>query len=81
MMTCQELTELLLEFVAEQLPPERRDHAEQHLRSCHACTAYVGSYRILVRLVRRLPDAPLPQTLLHRFQAILADNSDEPQAP
>ncbi len=78
MMTCRELTELLLEFVAEQLPPERHTHVEQHLKGCQDCTAYVGSYRILINLGRRLRDDPLPPRLEQQLEAILRDNGNDP---
>ncbi len=74
MITCRELAELLLEFVSDQLPPERRDPIEQHLGRCSPCLAYFESYRILVEVTRRLPAAPLPPRLEQRLQTILRES-------
>jgi len=74
MITCRELVELLIDFVADQLTAEQRECVEHHLRDCSSCVAYVESYRCTVQLTRQLPCAPLPVELQTLLQAILEDN-------
>jgi anti-sigma factor RsiW len=81
MITCRDFVELLMDFVSEQLPPERRDPIEQHLESCSLCVAYIESYRVLVEVTRRLPAAPLPPRLEQRLQTILRDSGRRPESP
>ncbi len=71
MITCRDLAELLLDFVADQLSREHRGHVELHLRSCSCCAAYVESYRLTIQLTRQLPRSPLPGQLEQRLRAIL----------
>ncbi len=73
MITCRDLVELLMDFVSDQLPPERHHSIEQHLGRCSRCFAYVESYRILVEVTRRLPVTPLPSRVEQRLQTILRD--------
>jgi anti-sigma factor RsiW len=82
MMTCRELVELLVDFVSDDLPPEHRERVEQHLRRCGPCVAYVESYRVMIKISRKLPCEPLPPQLTERLKAALADikRGSSPQA-
>lgn len=77
MMTCRELVELLIDYVADQLPIEERERIELHLRGCLSCVAYADSYRFTVQLPQQLPRAPLPLELQQRLQTILEDHCKE----
>lgn len=69
-MNCRELAELLIDYVAEELSPERRRHLEQHLKLCPPCDAYLKTYRLTIKLTRRLPrDMPPPPQLMERLRA------------
>ena len=72
MISCRELAELLCDYVSDELPPQRRDHVDQHVANCPSCAAYLQSYTVVVQLTRRLPDAPLPDGLARRLAAVLA---------
>ncbi len=72
MISCRELVELLCDYVSDELPPERRDHVEQHAAHCPSCAAYLQSYTVVVELTRQLPAAPLPERLARRLAAVLA---------
>lgn len=71
MITCRELAELLLDFVAGELTPQMQEHIEQHLEWCPPCVTYVETYRMTIRLTRQLPCEPLPEELLTRLRAAL----------
>lgn len=71
-MTCRELVELLIDFVGDELPAERRRIVEEHLGCCAPCHVYVQTYRATIKLTRRLPrTAPPPPQLLERLRAAL----------
>jgi anti-sigma factor RsiW len=75
MMTCRDLTDLLLEIAAGELLPEQRDHVEEHLRVCPSCVAYVESYRLTIHLAQQLPRAPVPPQLMQRLRVLLAERA------
>jgi anti-sigma factor RsiW len=68
---CRQLVELLLEFVADELPPEQRALLERHLEHCPPCQVYLESYQITIRLSRQLPSEGLPPGLAARLRAAL----------
>jgi anti-sigma factor RsiW len=53
-LVCQEVVELVTEYLAGTLPP--RDHArfEQHLATCPPCTAYLAQVRTTLDLAADL---------------------------
>jgi predicted anti-sigma-YlaC factor YlaD len=76
MITCRELTDLLLDFVAGELPSHVQEHIQQHLEWCPPCVTYLETYRLTIQLTRKLPCEPLPEELLHRLRAALEDSSE-----
>jgi anti-sigma factor RsiW len=66
--------ELLLDFLDNELPEERRRHIEAHLQFCPPCLAYLETYKVTIQLTRRLPDVPPPPELLERLKAVLREN-------
>jgi anti-sigma factor RsiW len=72
-MTCRQLAEALLEYVAGELPPEECDRIRRHLCQCPPCVAYLESYELTIRLTRQLPAAPVPPQLLERVRAALQE--------
>jgi anti-sigma factor RsiW len=71
MMNCRELAELLIDFVSGDLPEEQRARIEQHLGRCPPCVTYLETYRLTIRLTRRLPCSPLPPELEHRLRMVV----------
>jgi anti-sigma factor RsiW len=73
MMTCRELVEHLIDFLEGEMPEDRRQHIQQHLDLCGPCLAYLETYKVTIRLTRRLPDVPPPPELLQRLKAALGE--------
>jgi anti-sigma factor RsiW len=73
MMTCRELVELLIDFLDGDLPEERRRILETHLSLCEPCLKYLETYKVTIKLTRRLPDVPLPPGLLQKLEAALCE--------
>ena len=52
-MTCRELADFLADYLAGELPDDRRAAFEHHLARCPACVHYVAAYRAATDLGRR----------------------------
>jgi len=79
MITCRELAELLCDVVSGQLPPGQGERVDRHLGCCPACVAYLESYRLTIRLTRRLAGRPLPPRLVQRLLAALNEDPGGPE--
>jgi len=72
-LSCQELVELVTDYLEGVLPPDERDRFEQHLAECIPCRTYLDQMRSTIELTGTLgPEALSPQaeaTLLHAFRS------------
>jgi anti-sigma factor RsiW len=71
--TCQQLVELVTDYLDGALTSSDRERFERHLTACPGCTAYVEQIRETVRLTgERLTEETLPdemgETLLFHFR-------------
>jgi anti-sigma factor RsiW len=57
--TCQELVELVTDYLDGALPPETRDAFEAHLEVCPGCVTYVEQIRETVRLTGTVSEEQL----------------------
>ena len=55
-MTCQELVELVTDYVEGALPGDRADEVRAHLRECVDCLRYLGQMQLTARLLGRLTE-------------------------
>jgi hypothetical protein len=53
-MDCQELVELVTDYLEGALPETRADEVEAHVRECVDCLRYLGQIQLTTRLLRRL---------------------------
>ncbi len=71
-LSCQELVELVTEYLEGSLPPPERARFEAHLAECPGCRAYLQQMRITIRLTGRLNENGLSpqatQELLEIFR-------------
>jgi anti-sigma factor RsiW len=58
-LTCQELVELVTEYLEGSLPPEERLAFEQHIVYCGGCAAYLNQMRETIRLTGSLREDDL----------------------
>lgn len=60
-MSCQELVELVTEYLEETLDAPVRDRFDTHLAKCPGCTDYLAQMRLTLNLSGKLePDAISP---------------------
>jgi anti-sigma factor RsiW len=55
-MTCQELVELVTEYLEGTLPARDRRRFERHIGTCEYCDRYLDQMRITIRTLGRLPE-------------------------
>jgi anti-sigma factor RsiW len=61
-LSCQELVELVTDYLEDALPPEQRAGFDAHLELCDGCTAYLEQMRATITLVGRLtPEDVTPE--------------------
>jgi len=71
-MPCQELVEVITDYLEDRLSPADRQRFEDHLAACDACRLYLAQFRETIRTLGRLPEESLSadarRTLLHAFR-------------
>jgi anti-sigma factor RsiW len=58
-MPCQELVELVTDYLEDRLAPLDRARFEAHLEQCEACRTYLDQFRATIRALGRLPEESL----------------------
>jgi anti-sigma factor RsiW len=58
-LSCQELVELVTDYLEDSLPADDRDRFEQHLQSCAGCQQYFAQMRSTIELTGELTPADL----------------------
>lgn len=58
-LTCQELVELVTDYLEGALPETQFKRFEEHLSGCHDCHHYFDQMRFTIRLVGRLSESHL----------------------
>ena len=71
-MTCWELRQLLVDWIADELSAHQYARLEQHLGRCPHCLQYAETYEQIVILARNLPTLPLPDDICQRLRLALA---------
>lgn len=63
-LTCQEMIEVVTNYLDGALPPDERQRFERHLSYCAGCTTYVDQMRETIRQTGMIPrEEPLPPAL------------------
>lgn len=63
-LSCQEIVELVTEYVEDEMPPEERNRFEHHLSYCPGCVTYVEQIRETICVAGELPrEETLPAEL------------------
>lgn len=76
---CQELVNLLLDFVDGALPPDRDAEFRRHLCGCIPCYVYLETYHATIKLTRSLPQCEMPKEFEERLRQMVGsfDNAEE----
>jgi predicted anti-sigma-YlaC factor YlaD len=75
-LTCQELVEIITEYLEQKLPTAERVRFEAHLAGCTGCRNYLNQMQKTIRLVGHLSEETIPAEsqdellqLFHGWQA------------
>jgi anti-sigma factor RsiW len=58
-LTCQELVEIVSDYLEGALPPNERERFEAHLEICEGCRRYLDQMRTTILLAGRLNEKDL----------------------
>jgi len=72
---CQEVVEVLTDYLEGALAAEDREALEQHLLACAGCAAHLQQLRTTVRLTGRLSDDDVPPPIMERLLATFVERS------
>ena len=73
MMTCQELVELVTEYLEGSLEPAVRARFEEHLEACPQCRIYVEQMRETIGALGRIPPESLSTEAQEELLAAFRD--------
>jgi anti-sigma factor RsiW len=59
-LSCQEIVEIVTDYIEDAMPVDERDRFEQHLSYCPGCVTYVEQIR---RTIQLTGEAPREETL------------------
>ena len=63
LITCQEVVEVVTDYVEGRMPPEDVAIFEAHLDLCDGCKWYVDQMRITIATVGRIDEADVPDEM------------------
>ena len=72
-LTCQQLVELVTDYLEGAMPPEDRDRFEQHLVLCDGCAWYLDQMRTTVALAGSLTPESIPVETQQRLLTVFRD--------
>ena len=78
---CQDLVELVTDYLEGVLPADDRRRFEEHLEICEGCDAYVAQMRDTVRLTGRLTQEQVPDELRAQLLTAFRGWRDEGRTP
>jgi anti-sigma factor RsiW len=67
--TCQEVVELVSDYLDQALPPEEASLFEQHVNFCDGCDWYLDQMRSTVHTVGRITEQDVPDETREKLQA------------
>ena len=80
-LTCQEVVELVTEYLENALLPETRKQLEEHVAECPGCATYIEQVRLTIGMLRQLAEEPVfpatKQELLQHFRDRKKDVSSQ----
>jgi anti-sigma factor RsiW len=72
-MPCQELVELVTDYLENRLPDGTRERFEAHLGQCSGCRTYVEHMRQTLRGLGRLPTEPIESSARKQLLELFRD--------
>ena len=76
-LTCQQVVELVTEYLDGVMEPARRARFEQHLAGCGGCTAYLEQFRTTIAVVGRLAVSDVPGPVMSELLSAFRNWADD----
>ncbi len=76
-LACQQVVELVTEYLDGAMDPARRARFERHLAACDGCTAYLQQFRITLAVVGRLDAGDVPAPVMAELLAAFRNWTDD----
>ena len=69
--SCKKMTDLILNYLTDELSPSLKDEFERHLKICPDCVNFLNTYRKTVSQTRSLSSATIPAKVRRNVLAFL----------
>ena len=79
--SCQEVVELVTEYLDRAMPPDEVARFEHHLVLCDGCDYYVEQIRLTIAAVGRIGDEHVPPEMREALVAAFRDFKRSVQRP
>ncbi|HEU5450196.1 MAG TPA: zf-HC2 domain-containing protein [Acidimicrobiia bacterium] len=76
-LSCQQMVELVTEYLDGVMEPRRRARFEAHLAGCDGCTNYVEQFRTTVAVVGRLEVDDVPEPVMAELVSAFRNWADD----
>ena len=76
-LTCQQVVELVTEYLDGVMEPRRRARFEAHLTGCDGCTSYLEQFRTTVSVVGRLDAGDVPEPVMSDLMSAFRHWADD----
>ena len=77
---CRQLCDLLFDYINGDLPAEKKELLEAHLKLCPPCVVHVETYRVTITLTRKLQCRALSPECEKRLRDAIARECPERSA-
>jgi anti-sigma factor RsiW len=77
-LNCQEMVELVTDYLEGRLEDAARQRFEEHVAECDACTLYVEQMRLTIRALGRIPPESISPEAQQELLAAFRDWRERP---
>jgi hypothetical protein len=70
---CDHITDLILDYLTEELDPGTTSEFEKHMRICQDCVAFLNTYKKSVQVTRSLQYEDIPPEMIKRVRRFLTE--------
>ena len=76
-LSCQQMVELVTEYLDGVMEPRRRARFEAHLAGCDGCSNYLEQFRTTVAVVGRIDVADVPESVMNELVSAFRNWADD----
>jgi anti-sigma factor RsiW len=76
-LSCQQMVELVTEYLDGVMEPRRRARFEAHLAGCDGCSNYLEQFRTTVAVVGRIEVADVPESVMNELVSAFRSWADD----